>query len=85
MSLEDHKALGERIRRASAEMRRLSVLLGDYYPLSVASKAARAHDAIGRLQCDLDGRLFEEFPELGHHEKVEIYYGPDPEEKALEE
>ncbi|MEZ7197046.1 hypothetical protein [Pseudodesulfovibrio karagichevae] len=80
-TLDEHKAAGEKIKRARDLLNDVSVSISRAYPKS--SRAGKANgvlfktlDAFRTIKHELDEQVARDFPDLTPREFGPIYYGP---------
>lgn len=82
LTLEEHLALGEKLREIQGFLTHECVRLGTLYPVTskVNKMVNTAASAMSGLRCELDSLIFREHvpARIDSESAKDVYYGPEP-------
>lgn len=80
LSLEEHRALGARLKRLNDEMQDVMMQLSRVYPVkSYEVPILKVMHYLGRLRARMEDKMYSEHPDGA---SLDIYYGPREEPAA---
>lgn len=74
LPIETHQRLGNDIREIVARVENIRATAGDHYGEDIEVRIKAVGDAVEKLRCYLDLRVFIEHPERDGNANAEVYY-----------